>query len=119
MNKMKRWLLAIACILLPLALAIVATAQEVTTDVPDFVNDLPFIGAFAAGLGLFLCCIIFLVPLIIAILACIWIYKDAERRGKQGILWVLLLLVATILFNIVGFIVVIIIWLAVRPKETK
>lgn len=116
MNKMKRWILTLACILLPFVLASITTAEE--SDVPDWVSGLPFIGGFAAGLGLLICCIFFLLPLIIAILACIWIYKDAERRGKQGILWVILLLLATIVFNIVGFIVVIIIWLVVRPKET-
>jgi len=71
--------------------------------------------AFFMGLGLTMCLIIFLIPLIIAILLCIWIYKDAEKRGKSGGLWVLLLILATLFFNIIGLIVIIIIWLAVRP----
>jgi len=68
------------------------------------------------GLSLVMCLIIFLiVPLIIAILACIWIYKDAEKRGKSGALWVLLLIVASVVGNFIGFIIVIVIWLATRP----
>ncbi len=48
------------------------------------VEHLPGIGWFA-GLGLLTVCLIFLIlPLVIAILLCIWIYKDAEERGKEG-----------------------------------
>jgi len=72
---------------------------------------------FLFGLGLTVCLIFIIVPLVIAILACIWIYKDAEKRGKSGALWVILLIVATLLFNFLGFIIVIVIWLVVRPPE--
>jgi len=79
------------------------------------VEHLPGIGWFA-GLGLLTVCLIFLIlPLVIAILLCIWIYKDAEQRGKEGILWVILLIIAAIVFNIFGIIFIVILWLAVRP----
>ncbi|UCF11903.1 MAG: hypothetical protein JSW06_07625 [Thermoplasmatales archaeon] len=66
------------------------------------------------GLGLTVCLIIVVVPLVIAILACIWIYKDAEKRGKQRILWVLLLILTAIFLSFIGLIFVIVIWLAIR-----
>ena len=56
-----------------------------------------------------LCCMIIIIPWIIFILIAIWVYKDAEKRGKSGALW----LVIVILTGIIG----IIIWLVVRPKE--
>ena len=77
-------------------------------------RDIPILGGIAA-MGFFLCCVFLLIPLIIAILICIWIYRDAEKRGKQGILWVILLLLATFFLNIIGLIIVIVIWLIVRP----
>jgi len=44
---------------------------------------------------------------IVGILVLIWIYKDAEKRGQSGILWLLIVLVG----GIVGLIV----WLVIRP----
>lgn len=67
------------------------------------------------GLGITMCIILLLVPLIIAILAAIWIYKDAEKRGKSGILWVVLLIVMSLILSFIGFIIIIVVWLVVRP----
>ena len=58
---------------------------------------------------------IFLIPLIIAILVCLWIYKDAKKRGKSGALWVILLIVASVFGSFIGFIIVIVVWLVIRP----
>ncbi len=44
---------------------------------------------------------------VIAILIAIWVYKDAEKRGSNGALW----LIIVILLGIIG----IIIWLLIRP----
>ncbi len=125
LNKTKKLTILLIVILLTMTVVTVAQAQEETvdeSDIPDWIydsgKDIPLIGAFL-GFGLLLCCVFFLIPLIIAILLCIWIYKDAERRGKQGILWVLLLILATVFLNIVGLIIVIVVWLVVRPKEEK
>jgi len=57
--------------------------------------------------GYFICVIIWFV---IAILIALWVYKDAEKRGKSGVLWLLVVLV--------GGIIGIIIWLIVRPPLT-
>jgi len=48
-----------------------------------------------------------LVWFIIWILIAVWVYKDAEKRGKSGVLW----LIVVILLGLIG----IIIWLIVRP----
>jgi hypothetical protein len=100
--------IALTCILMTVALTIVASAQE---DWPWGAEET----AIFMGLGLTMCLIIVVVPLVIAILACIWIYKDAEKRGKQGILWVLLLILAAIFLSFIGLIIVIVIWIAIRP----
>jgi len=53
------------------------------------------------------CAIFGLVWFIIWILVAIWVYKDAEKRGSSGVLW----LIIVILLGLIG----IIIWLVVRP----
>ena len=52
-------------------------------------------------------CMIMLIPVIIGILLAIWVYKDAEKRGSSGVLWLLIVLVT----GIIGLII----WLVVRP----
>jgi len=54
-------------------------------------------------------CIVPIIMWIIFILIAIWVYKDAEKRGKSGALW----LVIVILTGIIGLII----WFVVRPKE--
>ena len=109
MDKTKKMtLIALTCILMTAASSIVASAQD------DFPWG-PEETALFMGLGLTMCLIIVVVPLVIAIIACIWIYKDAEKRGKQGILWVLILILAAIFLSFIGLIIVIVVWLAIRP----
>jgi uncharacterized membrane protein len=67
------------------------------------------------GVAIAMCIGIIIICLVLAILLAIWIYKDAEKRGKQGILWVILLLVLSLILNFVGLIIVIILWLVIRP----
>ena len=59
--------------------------------------------------GLF--CLIPLVWFIVAILLCIWVYRDAERRGMNGVLWLIIVLIA----GIIGLIV----YLIVRKDKTS
>lgn len=66
---------------------------------------IPIIGALIAG-SLILCCTL---PIICLLLA-IWNYKDAEKRGKSGVLWLIL--------NLFIPIIPVIIWLLVRPKSS-
>jgi len=49
------------------------------------------------------------IVLAVALLACVWIYQDAEARGKNGALWVVIL-VLTHVFGLV-------LWLIVRPPR--
>jgi uncharacterized membrane protein YhaH (DUF805 family) len=70
------------------------------------------------GLGLAIIAICMIIILVIAIAIAVWLYKDAEKRGKSGILWVVLLIVAALVFNIIGVIAILIIWILVRPPLT-
>lgn len=66
-------------------------------------------GAEAVFLGLSgLCCFLVILPFIIGLLIGIWVYKDAEKRGKSGVLWLLVVW-------LVPFPIGLIIWLIVRP----
>jgi len=57
--------------------------------------------------GLF--CLIPIVWLIIAILLCVWVYRDAESRGMSGVLW----LIVVIITGIIGLII----YLVVRKEK--
>lgn len=59
-----------------------------------------------AGLGIFFC-FIPLAIFIIGIAIAVWVYRDAERRGESGALWLII--------NILAPIIGLIIWLIVRP----
>lgn len=55
--------------------------------------------------GLGLICLIPIVWFIIAILLCIWVYRDAESRGMSGVLWLIIVLVAGIIGLIIYLVV--------------
>jgi len=48
--------------------------------------------------------------LVIGLLLCIWVYRDAQKRGMNGALWLIIVLLA----NIIGLII----YLVVREPET-
>jgi len=52
-----------------------------------------------------------LVSLIIVVLIGLWIYRDAESRGENGVLWLLIVF----FLNIIGLII----WLLVRPPKKE
>ena len=60
------------------------------------------------GLSL-LFCLIPIVWFVIAILLCIWVYRDAESRGMNGVLW----LIVVLLTGLVGLII----YLVVRKEK--
>ena len=103
MNISKKFLLiALAFILLSLAISTAVNAYD------DYYWDTT--SEEAAGLALFglgLMCIIPIILLIIGILIAIWVYRDAEKRGSSGVLW----LIICLLTGIIGLII----WLVVRP----
>jgi hypothetical protein len=59
------------------------------------------------GLGLAACGIWIIIWFVIFILIAIWVYRDAEKRGSSGALW----LIVVIILGIIGLII----WLIVRP----
>jgi len=104
-NSKKFAIMALACIVLSVAVAAVASAQY-----DDYYGDTPMDDWGAAlGLGALsgLCCFFIFIPFIIGLLIAIWVYKDAEKRGKSGVLWLLLVWLT--------FPIGLIIWLVVRP----
>jgi preprotein translocase subunit YajC len=55
-----------------------------------------------------------LIPIIflaITMYFAIWVYRDAEKRGQEPALWLLIILVS----NILGLIL----WLILRPEKTR
>jgi len=61
----------------------------------------------AAG---FLCLLVPIIWFVIAILICIWVYKDAESRGMNGALWLIIVLIS----GIIGLII----YLVVRKEKS-
>ena len=102
MDKSKKLtIIALACIVLSVAVAAVASAQWEDYYGDDYVDPGLFWGLTGA------LCFIPLVLLIIGILLAVWVYKDAQKRGSSGALW----LIIVILTGIIGLII----WLVVRP----
>ena len=101
MNISKKLIyLALAGIVLTLFTSMTAIAQY-GNEWPDTTtaDEVAFFGGAM--------CIFAVVMLVIGILIAIWVYKDAEKRGSSGALW----LVIVIFTGIIGLII----WLVVRP----
>jgi hypothetical protein len=92
---------ALALILLSLAITSLASADREDFDDLDDDDEALFLGLSG------LICVIILIPFIIGIIIAIWVYKDAEKRGSSGVLWLLIVFVT----GIIGLII----WLVVRP----
>lgn len=103
MNKSKKLTIyALAFILMLVAISATVNAYngyEWTTTSEDV--------GWLFGMSFAVCMIFIVIWFIIFIAIAIWVYKDAERRGSSGALW----LIIVILLGIIG----IIIWLIVRP----
>ena len=100
MDKLKK-LLIISLAIIVLSIGISNTVAATNPYGSDFNPTL-----FAAGLGALvigICIVVFIIFILIAI----WVYKDAEKRGSSGVLWLLIVL----LTQIIGLII----WLVVRP----
>jgi hypothetical protein len=102
----KASIIALALIISSIAITTIANAQ----DPWDWDTDDQ--AAAEAAAGGFLClsgalCILPIIMLIIWIIIAVWVYKDAEKRGSNGILWVIIILIT----GIIGLII----WLVIRP----
>jgi hypothetical protein len=61
------------------------------------------------------CLIVLVIMIVLALMVCVWLYKDAESRGMSGVLWVILLIVGS--FFAFGWIIILIIYLVVRKPK--
>lgn len=99
MNTSKKMSILLLGLLTSIILSLNASASQYY----DYYSDPT---AWAAA-GAAVCFIFVIIWFVVFILIGIWVYKDAEKRGKSGVLW----LIIVILLGIIG----IIIWLAIRP----
>ena len=53
----------------------------------------------------------------ILVAGALWMYGDAQRRGMDAAVWVILLVVGTLLGTVVGFVIVLVIYLVVRENH--
>ncbi|OGS45908.1 MAG: hypothetical protein A3K66_01310 [Euryarchaeota archaeon RBG_16_67_27] len=74
--------------------------------------QLEWLGAFWVTI-----CLVIVASLVVFILVAVWLYGDAERRGMNGLLWVLLLILASLFFAFVGGIIVLFIYLILRGER--
>ena len=93
MNTSKKLTIVLIGLLLAMVLSVVASADE--WDDYDDARTAATWGLW--GLTGLLC----IIPL------AIWVYKDANKRGSSGVLWLLIVLIT----GIIGLII----WLVVRP----
>ena len=106
-NSIKLGIL-LASALLITALSTIASAANNPWDMWNTTNS-QTAGAFM-GVAAIACLAFALVWFIIWILVAIWVYKDAQKRGKNGVLW----LIIVIILGIIGLII----YLVVRGEKT-
>jgi len=106
-NSIKLRILLVGALLIT-ALSTIASAANNPWDMWNTTNS-QTAGAFM-GVAMVACLAFTLVWFIIWILVAIWVYKDAQKRGKNGVLW----LIIVILLGIIGLII----YLVVRGEKT-
>jgi uncharacterized membrane protein len=107
MNITKKILLiALACIVMSIAISTAANASGGEWNWDDTTADeAGVLGGLACLSGVM--CILPIIAIVIGIILAIWVYKDAEKRGSSGPLWLIIVL----LTGIIGLII----WLVIRP----
>jgi predicted nucleic acid-binding Zn ribbon protein len=98
----------LAGVLLITALSTIASAADDPWDMWNTTN--PEAAGAMFGMAMVTCAIFAIVWFIIWILVAIWVYKDAEKRGKSGVLW----LIIVILLGLIGLII----WLVIRGEKS-
>jgi len=61
------------------------------------------------------CCGAWIVSVIIGVIAAKLVYDDAEKRKEEGWVYALGIIVASMVFPYIGILIVVVIWLFVRP----
>ena len=107
-NSTKLFILLAGAFLMT-TLSTIASAAEDPWDMWNTTYNPEAAGAFF-GMAMATCAIIALVWFIIWVLVAIWVYKDAEKRGKNGVLWVIIV----ILLGLIGLII----YFVVRGEKT-
>jgi predicted nucleic acid-binding Zn ribbon protein len=108
-NSIKLFILLAGAILIT-TLSTIASAADNPWDMWNTTTNPEAAGAFM-GVAMVTCLIFALVWFIIWILVAIWVYKDANKRGKNGVLW----LIIVILLGLIGLII----YLVVRGEKTE
>jgi hypothetical protein len=72
------------------------------------VLGIALVALFGLAFAGMICVICPILWFVIWILVAVWVYRDAEKRGASGVLW----LIVVILLGIIGLII----YLIVRPK---
>jgi hypothetical protein len=58
-----------------------------------------------------------LTGIVALVFGALWMYRDAQTRRMDATVWVVLLVVATLLAGIIGFVIVFVIYLVVRENH--
>jgi hypothetical protein len=104
MNVSKKFILvALACVVLSIAISTGANAYDQWGDIG--VEEQGWFAGWACLSGAM--CILPIILFVVGIIIAIWVYKDAEKRGTSGVLWLIIVLFT----GIIGLIV----WLVIRP----
>ncbi len=80
---------------------------------PTLLSLVPLQTVFGIELIVFLI-VLLLLPLIIFIIVAVWMYQDANSRGMNGGIWVIILVLASLIGSFIGGIIVVIIYLLLR-----
>ena len=105
MEKTKKLtIMALTCILMLLAMSSTVNAID-EYDWSSYGTD-EAAGIAFLGIGIMMC-VIYLVIFIVWILAVVWVYKDAKKRGGNEALWAILVFFT----GLIGLII----WLVIRP----
>ncbi len=80
---------------------------------PTLLSLVPLQTVFGIELIVFLI-VLLLLPLIIFIIVAVWMYQDANARGMNGGIWVIILVLASLIGSFIGGIIVVIIYLLLR-----
>src|SRR3989442_13561559 len=58
-----------------------------------------------------------LIGIVALVFGALWMYREAQSRRMDATVWVVLLVVATLLAGIIGFVIVLVIFLVVRQNH--
>src|SRR3989442_14939726 len=58
-----------------------------------------------------------LIGIVALVFGALWMYREAHSRRMDATVWVVLLVVATLLAGIIGFVIVLVIFLVVRENH--